>query len=147
MDTVSYPVSFLSSSDDEFIGNRLVIPVIGVESQIHEGGEEALDKGVWHRPGTSNPVEEGNMVLTGHRFLYTGFNKNTFYNLDKLKIGDEIIVYWEGREYVYLVIDKKVVEDTDVYVEGDFGDERVTLYTCHPLWSADKRLVIVGKPL
>ncbi|MCA9387093.1 sortase, partial [Candidatus Dojkabacteria bacterium] len=84
--------------------NRLVIPQIGVDGEINEGDREALDLGLWHRPGTSNPVIGGNTVIVAHRFLYSS-GPITFYHLDKMKIGDEFSIYWEGEEYVYKVFD------------------------------------------
>lgn len=127
--------------------NRLVIPAINVDSMIVEGlTEEALNKGVWRRPISSTPDTPGNTVLTGHRFLYTGFSNNTFYNLDKLKIGDLIYVYWQATKHKYSVSETKIVDPTAIEIEGDYGDRRLTLYTCHPLWTADKRLVVVAKP-
>lgn len=128
--------------------NYLYIPIINVNSAIVEGlTEEALNKGVWHRPKTSTPDIPGNTVLTGHRFLYTGFANNTFYNLDKLRVGDEVYINWNRTEYRYLVTEKKIVEPTAIEIEKDFGDRRLTLYTCHPLWTADKRLVVIAKPV
>jgi LPXTG-site transpeptidase (sortase) family protein len=129
--------------------NRLVIPIINVNSAIVEGeSEAALSKGVWRRPVSAKPDDRaGNTVLTGHRFLYTGFAQNTFYNLDKLEVGDEIQIFWEGGQYFYKVAEISVVEPTAIEIEQDFGDTRLTLYTCHPLWTAAKRLVVVAKPL
>ena len=127
--------------------NTLAIPVIGVRSKIIEGNSsKAFNKGVWHRPGTGNPVDGGNMVLTGHRFYYTGFARDTFYNLDKVKEGDGIVVFWNKESYEYEVRDIQVVNPTDIGVEQDFGDDRLTLYTCTPLWTAHKRLVVIAFP-
>ena len=128
--------------------NRLVIPVIGVDALIVEGTtNDALDRGVWHRPKTGIPGTKTNTVFTGHRFLYTGFSKNTFYNLDKLRVGDELIVFWAGNKFYYKIVKRHIVSPKNIEIEGDFKDERVTLYTCHPLWTADKRLVLVAKPM
>ena len=129
--------------------NTLYIPSILVETPIIEGVNEkvSLAKGAWRRPNTSTPDKVGNTVLTGHRFLYTGFSKNTFYNLDKVEKGEKIIVNWSGDIYEYIVEEIKVIEPTQVGIEGDYGDTRLTLYTCHPLWTAKKRLVLVAKPV
>lgn len=127
--------------------NRLLIPVIGVNVNIVEGDtEEALEYGAWRRPATSTPDQGGNTVITGHRFKYLPPNNLTFYNLDKVQIGDAIIVYWNKIEYDYVVTEVFVVEPSQVEVEDNTTEPRITLYTCTPLWTADKRLVIVAEP-
>lgn len=128
--------------------NRLVIPVIGVDSKIVEGQtEDALLYGVWHRPNTGDPVNGGNYVLTGHRFRYLPPSNTTFYNLDKLEKGDVVIVYYEGKEYDYIVDEEFVVEPEQIEIEGDLGYNVLTLYTCTPLWTSSKRLVIRANPM
>jgi LPXTG-site transpeptidase (sortase) family protein len=92
-----------------FKDNTLVIPTIGVESQIFtSSNSRVLRQGIWHREKTGSPDKGGNFVLAGHRFLYTQ-GKNTLYFLDKLKIGDQIFVFWEGRRYDYEVETSLVV--------------------------------------
>lgn len=126
-------------------GNVLVIPKIGVDSLIMEGlGPEALDKGVWHRPQSSTPDKGGNTVITGHRFLYAAGPK-TFYHLDKMTIGDQFILFWQGKEYDYEIVDVFTVTPDQVEIEDDTNEPIVTLYTCTPLWSASLRLVIRAK--
>lgn len=131
--------------------NRIVIPSISVDMPIVEGvNDKALDLGVWHRPGTGTPGS-GNMVLTGHRVGYAFLpndikNKTSFYNLDKVKSGDKVIIYWEGKEYDYTVSSSEVVDANAMYVEGQNGDERLTMYTCYPLGSNKQRLVYYAKP-
>jgi len=127
--------------------NTLVIPKIGVDAQVVDGDSaEALNKGFWHRPNTSTPDKGGNTVIAGHRFLYTS-GANTFYNLDQISKGDEIILYWKGTEYAYLVSDTRVVEPTDIQIEESSSDPVLTLYTCTPLWSSKQRLVVRAIPI
>ena len=126
--------------------NRLVIPAINVDMSIVEGADEgALNLGVWHRPGTGAPGN-GNMVLTGHRVGYAFLpddvkNSTSFYNLDQLEGGDYVIVYWNGVEYDYEVTGYEVVPKTATYIESQGTDEKLTLYTCHPVGQNAQRLV------
>jgi LPXTG-site transpeptidase (sortase) family protein len=125
--------------------NAIVIPKIGVDTHILEGtGPETLNNGLWRRPKTSTPDKGGNTVITGHRFLYSTGNK-TFYHLDKLQIGDPIIIYWKGKSYGYRVTKQEVVPPTAVEIEDETQDDRITLYTCTPLWSSKNRLVITAE--
>jgi LPXTG-site transpeptidase (sortase) family protein len=132
----------------EEIDNRLIIPVIGVDVGIVEGSDDSsLNKGAWHRPGTGDPENGGNMVITGHRFQYLPPNNITFYHLDKVVEEDEIIVYWNEIEYDYVVVETFIVEPGDVEIEEDSAYHMLTLYTCTPLWTANKRLIVRAEPV
>lgn len=124
--------------------NNIVIPKIGVDTPILEGkSAQVLNNGLWRRPKTSSPDLGGNTVITGHRFMYSTGNK-TFYHLDKLAIGDPITVYWKGKAYGYRVTSQKVVAPTEISIEEPTTDERLTLYTCTPLWTSKNRLVVTA---
>jgi len=126
-------------------GNRLVIPQILVDGEIHEGTSPfTLDQGIWHRPLSSTPAEGGNTVLAAHRYLYSS-GPNTFYSLDKLAIGDEFYLMWEDKEYDYKVTSIREVPPTAIEIEAPTDANIVTLYTCTPLWSAKNRLVVVAE--
>lgn len=128
--------------------NRLVIPIIGIDVEIVEGEDEsALSRGAWREPGTGVPGEDENTVISGHRFLFRPPNNKTFYLLDKLAIGDEIIIYWEGSEYDYLVTGNYEIEPEEVSILEKGEEQKLTLYTCAPLFSEDKRLVIEARPV
>ncbi|MBL8030744.1 MAG: class E sortase [Candidatus Doudnabacteria bacterium] len=122
--------------------NTLIIPDIDVRANILEGtSSQILMEGIWHRPGTGTPDTGGNTVLVGHRFLYTS-GPNTFYHLDKLKAGDPLTVYWKGQRYTY-IIDSSTVTSADSFeIEQNTAQPVLTLYTCTPLFSIDKRLVV-----
>jgi LPXTG-site transpeptidase (sortase) family protein len=128
--------------------NRLVIPTIAVDEEIKEGSNiGVIDSGdVWHRPNSSDDLNFSNTVIVGHRFTYTS-PYGTFYHLDKLKPGDTMAVYWHEKEYVYKVVETKVVEPSDINVESASSEARLTLYTCTPIWSAKQRLVVIAKPI
>lgn len=129
--------------------NRLVIPKIGVNLPIVEGqeSEAALWKGAWRIADSSTPKIGGNTVLSAHRFRYRPPSNLTLYLLDKVKRGDIMIVYWEGKEYDYRVSETKIVprENTDI-AEPTLTDQ-LTVFTCHPLFSTKERLVVVGELL
>jgi len=126
-------------------GNRLVIPRIGVDTEILIGNDpNLLHQGVWHRPLTSTPDQGSNTVLVAHRFQYT-FGPTTFYHLDKLREKDRFMIFWEGQEYDYEVVGIKVVDPDQDRIEASTEDPMVTMYTCTPLWTAEKRLVVQAK--
>ena len=123
--------------------NILVIPRLGMRQIIHDGPTQAeLSKGVWLVPHTSQPDLQSNTVIIGHRFTYAG--PAVFYFLDKVRLGDHIIVDWHHKEYTYKVNTIKAVLPTEVSVEAPTKNTQLTLYTCTPLWSVSHRLVIVA---
>ncbi len=124
--------------------NRLFIPGLGLNQLIHEGGAEALRKGVVRRGNTSTPGSGSNTVLVGHRFGYN--NDGVFYHLDKLKIGDPVVLHWEGERFEYTVTESFVVRADQVEIENPSQTELLTLYTCTPLWNPKDRLVIRAVP-
>ncbi len=124
--------------------NMLIIPRLLMQEKINEGKTiAALRNGTWRRPNTSTPDKNSNTVIVGHRFTYNG--AAVFYNLDKVKVDDEIVVYWNKKKYVYTVERIKEVPPTAIEVEDSTSEERLTLYTCTPIWSAKNRLVVQAK--
>ncbi len=120
---------------------RIRIPAIGVEFPIVEGdGWEQLKKGVGHHIGSANPGQRGNMVLSGHDDIYG----EVFRDLDRLKPGDEIIVYTQDRAYTYIVTETHIVEPTDVQWLAPTDRPTVTLVSCYPYMVDNKRIVVRG---
>lgn len=126
-------------------GDKLFIPRIDLAEPIHGGGKQSLNLGVWRVPHTSAPDMGGNTVLVGHRFTYKD-PTGVFYHLDKVREGDEITVHWQGKAYEYQVTEIKVVPATEVSVEHNTTEPRLTVYTCTPLWSVENRLVVIAEP-
>lgn len=126
--------------------NTIIIPKINVDAKVLEGQNiSVLDQGnTWRRPLTSSPSTGGNTVIVAHR--YFGKGKNTFYHLNKLEPGDEIIVFWEGEEYVYKVDEVFETNPENIAVEDNTAEDILTLYTCSGL-SAEKRFVVRAKPV
>lgn len=121
----------------------LVIPRLRMSEVIHTGAfASELNKGVWHIPASSTPDKASNTVIIGHRFTYAG--PAVFYYLDKVQLGDQIIVDWQHKEYTYQVASIKEVSPTELSVEQASPGPELTLYTCTPLWTAKNRLVLVA---
>ncbi len=88
----------------------LRIPKIGVETQIYEGNETVLEKGVWRMPEKGRPYDiDKPTVLAAHRWgLETLTNeyrsKHLFYKLPDLRPGDEINIIWDNIDYKYKIV-------------------------------------------
>ena len=100
-----------------------------------------LEYGPGYILGTSLPGTGGNFAIAGHRTTYGA----PFGNLDKTEVGDSILFQTNTNQYEYLITEVKIVSPEDTYVLGNFGDDRITLSTCHPKFSARQRLVVVGE--
>ena len=123
---------------------HLTIPKIGVEMPIAvtQNENQGLDKGAWLMPGTSTPDKGGNTAFAAHRFRYVPPSSKTFYLLDKLTIGDEVQISWQGKEYWYEVTESKIVSPNATEVLDDKGHPTITLVTCDPIFSTSNRLVV-----
>ncbi len=108
--------------------------------------KQALKRGVGHHTSTALPnPESGNIVLSGHRWLPGSNPANTvFRHLDKLSVGDDITIMYEGKEYLYRVRESKTVSDDAVEILDQTDKPQLTLYTCTPIFTALKRLVYVA---
>lgn len=127
--------------------NRLIIPKIGVNAPIIESADEnyGLDRGVWRLPKSSTPEEQGNMIITGHRFKYLPPSNLTFYLFHKLEKGDIASVIWEGKIYYYRIKEIKIVNADDVSILKQSDKPILTMYTCDPIYSTKNRLTVIGE--
>jgi len=144
-------VEVLTPQDPNF---SVVIPAIGANSRIIKNvdpGNEteyltALQKGVAHAAGTAFPGEGGHIFLFAHSTDYiwnVGTYNAVFYLLYKVKLSDEIDIFYKGQRYVYQVIDKKIVDPSQVeYLTRKTNKEFLTLQTCWPPGTALKRLLV-----
>ena len=128
----------------------LTINAIGLHNVpvINSASNWALENGVSHEPGTSMPwslSEQRNVYLQGHRIGWPGTESHlVFYHLNKLARGDEILLKnRDGKSYRYRVTEKFVVEPNDSWVKGRVrGRDMVTLQTCTPIPTWEKRLIV-----
>lgn len=133
--------------------DRVYIPKIGVNVPLATGGPEALDKGSWHRfPQRGDPVKGGNFIVSAHRFSI-GFTpgqtrqKSPFYHIDKLAVGDQIIVDFKGKRYGYQITEHSEVKPNQTEIEAESETPKMTVYTCTLKGESDGREVYIAKPL
>lgn len=137
----------------------LIIPKIHAKGKVvpninpADEGEymEALKIGVAHAAGTQFPGNTGNIYMFAHStdspINIIRYNA-VFYLLRELETGDNIEVYFGGVKHRYFVMDKKIVEPTDVgYLTptNSEGKEQLILQTCWPPGTTLKRLLIFAE--
>ncbi len=121
---------------------RLQIPRLNVDAPVVQGdGWEQLKKGVGQHIGSANPGQNGNVVLTAHNDVYG----ELFRHLDQLQPGDNVIVYTQQRQYVYIVDRTVIVEPTAVEVMASTGNPTVTLISCYPYLVDSQRIVVFAR--
>jgi LPXTG-site transpeptidase (sortase) family protein len=139
------PTATATVSPELLLPNRLRIPVMFLDSPVHEvtvnmGQWEVSPMDIGHHEGTANPGETGNMVLAGHRDI----NSALFRELDRLEPGDDVFVSNTLGEYHYVVQESMVVGPDHTEVMDPTPDRRLTLITCTPIGIDTQRLIVIA---
>jgi sortase A len=117
------------------------IPKIGLEKAVVQGvGLHELKKGPGHYPTTPMPGQPGNVAVAGHRTTYGA----PFFRLDEMQGGDPILMTTRQGAFRYEVTERKIVTPNQTEVLDPSDDNRLTLTTCNPRFSASQRLVVVA---
>lgn len=111
---------------------------------------DALKKGVAHAKGTYFPGQSGTIFLFSHStdspLNFARYNA-VFYLLKKLEKGDEILVFFADKRYVYEVGEKVITSPMDTsWLNPKIGTEELVLMTCDPPGTTWNRLLIIAKP-
>jgi sortase A len=133
----------IADPPDGAVMAHLRIPKIGLDQFVVSGTDESdLAKGPGHYLGTAMPGQAGNVAIAGHRTTHGA----PFNRLAELSIGDPIyLTAANGEQLTYIVSATPVaVSPRDVTVLNNFGDDRITLTTCNPEYSAVQRLIVVA---
>jgi len=137
----------------------VVVPKIGAASDVvanvSTAGKsdylEALQQGVAHARGTYFPGQGREIFLFSHStdspLNFARYNA-VFFLLGRLEAGDEVIVFFADKKYVYEVVDKQVVpaSDTTWLTQGS-PEELLILQTCYPPGTTWKRQLVFAKPI
>ena len=129
--------------------NAPVIP--NVDASQKAVYEQALKRGVAHALGTAFPGQVGVSYLFAHStdtiFNVPRFNA-IFYLLKDMEVGDRIVIFFNGKRYDYLTVEKKITEPGDVsYFTMKTDEQILVLQTCYPPGTTWKRLLIIAKPV
>ena len=105
---------------------KIVIPKISLEAEISEGTrKEVMDKFVGHFEETTKT--NGNVGLAAHN---RGYPVNYFAKIKQLKEGDEINYKYYEHEKSYIVVENKIIKDTDWEPLENTQENKITLITC-----------------
>ncbi len=125
------------------IKSPVILDVDPVNKDVYN---QELTKGVAHMKGTAMPGDKGNVFIYGHSSsdIKSPYDK-IFSNLNNLNNDDKIIINYKNSVYTYRVIEKKIVEKTDLSVIEQKNNSLLTLMTCWPLGTTEKRLIIIAE--
>jgi sortase A len=124
---------------------RMYIPRLGKHWVVVEGvspGDIRYAPG--HYPESALPGQVGNFSVAGHR------SPAIFWDLDKMRVGDPVVVETRTGYNIYLVTENKIVRpnrvDVVAPVPGQPGvaptERMLTITTCNPKWDNYERLIV-----
>lgn len=121
---------------------RIRLPTLDRSHFLVEGTDRAnLRKGPGHYPDTPLPGERGTVAIAGHRTTYLA----PFRTLDDLDRGERIVVEMPYGTFTYSVEGSRIVDPSALWVKRKVGYERLVLSACHPLYSAEQRIVVFAR--
>ena len=119
--------------DKDEVFSYLIIPKLDMKKPIYlDATYNHLDWGVAQVEGTSLPLggNSTRSVIAGHRGWWGDL---MFYNVEKLEVGDEILIDGRTGLLKYKVTGQEVIDPSDwEKVLPIEGKDMVTLLTCHP---------------
>jgi sortase A len=132
---------------------KISIPAIDLHQVVVEGVDtDSLRRGPGHYPTCREgfelciddfeneawPGERERVIVSGHRTTYGA----PFWDLDKLRNGNEIHVETKWGNFIYKVVDSTVVDDSSRTIAVPGNEAELVLTTCNPKFSAAERLVV-----
>ena len=122
---------------------RLRIPRIRLDEIVIEGvGDDELNAGPGHLPGSALPGMRGNAVISAHRDRH-------FSHLDRLQLGDTIRTETAQSSGAWVIVGRRVIgRETPALFQSK--EPLLTLTTCWPVryfGSAPDRLILSAKPI
>ena len=132
------------------VPDRLQIPSIDLDTKVVPVGTRTDDRGqiLWetaafaagHHKGSGLPGEAGNVVISGH--ISSPREGAVFNKLTQVEEGDGIVVSTADRQYLYIVVETKVVTPDAVDVLDPTDQSMVTMITCVPDGVYSHRLIV-----
>lgn len=122
---------------------KVSVPALGQHWFVVEGVDPAdIAAAPGHFPDSADPGQKGNFALAAHRQI------GLFWDLDKIRAGDEIVVETRQKTFTY-VVTRNLITSPQIHAEVSAvppgfrnGDRVLTLTTCNPKWDNYQRLVV-----
>ncbi len=147
--------TFPLKNSSKLFSNGMEIPsiflkeavVFNVDFNDPKKYNKVLKTAIAHAKGTALPNELGTGLYFAHSSNLNLLNNKAtiFYNLNKVKVGDSIYIYFKSKKYSYKVFDKKVVWPNQVKDIKYTNKKVIILSTCYPIGSDVKRLIVLAE--
>ncbi len=109
------------------------IPLLKIKNNIYNvnSKENNIDKNVIITKESTMPDEQNGLMIIG---AHSGVGKYAYFkDLDKINIGDEIFIEYNGNKYIYIAkeiyLDDK---DGNITINNDKSKKQLYLFTCNP---------------
>lgn len=130
------------------------IPSVGVKANVANPTktdipslDEALLSGAVRYPSSAKLGEEGNVLIFGHSsYLPVVHNQSfkAFNEIAKLEAGAPILVYSEGRRYLYAVETVRVADVENDAIPLSRDGSILTLVTCNSFGDKSDRYIVTA---
>ncbi|KKR10397.1 MAG: hypothetical protein UT37_C0002G0006 [Parcubacteria group bacterium GW2011_GWA2_39_18] len=119
-------------------------PIVFSKSKQEADLQKDLEEGVVLYPGSVKPGENGTMVIIGHSSSYPWYKGgygSIFSLLEKLKVGDEITIVYNDKNYEYIVKDqiKAAVQSIQLL---QIQNSDLILMSCWPVGTNSIRIAV-----
>jgi LPXTG-site transpeptidase (sortase) family protein len=125
-------------------------PLVFIDTQLQEDYSKGLDRGVVHYTDSVLPGENGMTIFLGHS-APSGWidlkHDSVFSRLNELVFGDEIVVYFNNRQYRYSVEEKLFLDKGEELPEYEISESKnvLILLTCWPP-GVDRYRIMIKAP-
>ncbi len=128
----------------------IIVPMVWAQSILERDMQEYLKKGAIHYPRTAAPGQPGNMFISAHSSNYAWVEGNfnaVFSKLNELVPGDIIkitqtLANGAKLEYLYKATQNRIVQPDDPWIFMPTTKSTLTLSTCWPLNTRQKRMIV-----
>ncbi|MCX6719899.1 MAG: class E sortase [Candidatus Staskawiczbacteria bacterium] len=123
------------------------VPIVFSNSTEKTEITKDLDSGVIYYPGSVYPGQNGQIIILGHS-APPGWPKIkhdwVFTNLEKIGVGDEILIDLNNKQYTYVVKQKDIIKrGADVPTDGSTASKSIlTLVSCWPPGKDYQRIAV-----
>ena len=108
---------------------------------VNGSDTQSLRKGPGAYDDIGLPGVPGTAAIAGHRTTYGA----PFRRIDALRRGDAVVVAMPYATFTYRVERTRIVEPSDLSVLTRRRYDRLVLSACHPLYSAEQRIVVLAR--
>jgi LPXTG-site transpeptidase (sortase) family protein len=126
---------------------NMTAPIVFSQSNNKASITKDLDSGVVYYPGSVYPGQSGQIVILGHS-APAGWPKTkyewVFSDLNKLEVGDKILIDLNSKQYTYIVKQKNIIaRGADLPVYNSATNTGVlTLISCWPPGKDYQRITV-----